>query len=454
MEQASWVAAELEGVVLPDRRYRANLIQITERLAAQPGASFSAACGERLRQSACRLLGSGELDLLSTHRQCSCRRCAEAGGDVILVVEDTTDIVYPHRSKTGLGILGGVGPRLSRGLNAHSALALRTDGQALGIVHQRIWAPKADHAGLHREAIPIGQKESLKWLETLREVNKGLAAAGRSVFVIADREADFFEHYSEPRAAGVELLVRVQQKKRKVLYDGRLQPVSEVLTAAPALGHGQVKVWRRKDQRERLATVAYSAAEVVLPPTRGQHGTALPMRLLYVKEQSAGAEGAGVEAIEWVLLTSAAVGGLDDIVTYASYYARRWVVERFHLILKSGLGIERLQMEDATRLTAALQLYSLVAWHVLALHRLAHSSASDDAATAYIDEQTVEIVATATRTTVATVRDFCVALGKLGGFRPTKKQPLPGERTLWTGLRTLQAVTLGFQTAKEKYATG
>ena len=226
-------------------------------------------------------------------------------------------------------------------------------------------------------------------------------------------------------------------------------PVSEVLALMPALGHGQVKVWRRKDQKERLATVAYSAAEVVLPPTRGQGGTALPMRLLHVKEQSAGAE-----AIEWVLLTSAAVGGPDDIVTYASYYARRWMVERFHLILKSGLGIERLQMEDATRLTAALQLYSLVAWHVLALHRLAHSSASGDAATTYIAEETVEIVARTTRTTVATVRDFCVALGKLGGFRPTKRQPLPGERTLWTGLRNLQAVTLGFRIAKEKYATG
>jgi hypothetical protein len=88
----------------------------------------------------------------------------------------------------------------------HTALALNTEGQPLGIVHQQIWAPKADKAGIQRHHFAIEEKETIKWIKTLRTINEGWhQQPWQQVIVIADREADFFEHYSEPKEDHVKL---------------------------------------------------------------------------------------------------------------------------------------------------------------------------------------------------------------------------------------------------------
>ena len=46
-ETTSWVAEELTGLSLPDRRFAANVISIAEHPDEHTGYCFSAACGER-----------------------------------------------------------------------------------------------------------------------------------------------------------------------------------------------------------------------------------------------------------------------------------------------------------------------------------------------------------------------------------------------------------------------
>lgn len=43
------------------------------------------------------------------------------------------------------------------------------------------------------------------------------------------------------------------------------------------------------------------------------------------------------------------------------WYSYRWLIERYHYVLKSGCGIEKLQLETAERLEMALATYSIVA---------------------------------------------------------------------------------------------
>ena len=59
-----------------------------------------------------------------------------------------------------------------------------------------------------------------------------------------------------------------------------------------------------------------------------------------------------------------------DILRIVGYYTKRWVIERFYYILKSGMNIEKIQIDDSKRLKNVLQLYSLIAWHVLKVHKL------------------------------------------------------------------------------------
>jgi hypothetical protein len=448
---SSWVATELGGVSLPDQRFAANVIAITGQLNEHTGLSFSAACGERLRKSAWRLFSTEELDLLSVHQQRTLERCAAE--DTILMVEDTTDIHYRQPHKQGMGILGGTKTRVARGLNMHTALAVTTNGECLGIVHQQIWAPQAGRGSItNRRKLAIEDKESIKWVKALRTINScwQQQQPQQQVIMVADREADFFEHYAQPRKEHVRLLVRVRHLNRKVWYNQQYLSVEEVLGQLSPLGEGSIRVWRRpqKRQKERIARVQYYAATVSLPATYKRKQPPQTLQLVWIREQSPDS----AEPIEWILLTDLAAESLQQAITIGNYYALRWVVERFHYILKSGLGIEQLQMDLLRRLTNALQLYALVGWHVLWLQRLGKAH-SEQPATDYIEQQTIEAAAAVSGKPIITIRDFLVVTAALGGFIPTKKQPLPGEKTLWLGLQQLYAICKGFLAAKLNYGT-
>ena len=282
----SWLAEELHGVTLPDKRFSTNIISIAEHLDEHTGISFSAACGERLRKCAWRLFSTDELDLLSTHQQRTLARCKNE--QTILIAEDTTDICYRQPRKQGMGELGGSNFRKVKGLNMHAALAMNRQGQPLGIVHQKIWAPKADKAGIQRHHFPMEEKETIKWINALKTVNDLWQPSShqQKIVLIGDREADFFEHYTEPRYDHINLLVRVQQKGRNVLYEGSQMKLADVLLQLQPLGEGAVKVWRRQQEPERIAAVAYYAATITVPPTYKQKQTARQMQLVCVREKS------------------------------------------------------------------------------------------------------------------------------------------------------------------------
>ncbi len=74
---------------------------------------------------------------------------------------------------------------------------------------------------------------------------------------------------------------------------------------------------------------------------------------------------AGVEPLDWLLLTSVPVHSLADAQERVAWYRVRWTVELFHHVLKSGCAFERRQLASAENLTRALALYCVIAWRIL-----------------------------------------------------------------------------------------
>lgn len=68
----------------------------------------------------------------------------------------------------------------------------------------------------------------------------------------------------------------------------------------------------------------------------------------------------GVQAISWLLLTTLEISGFDDAARCVKWYTYRWLIELYHYTLKSGCGIEKLQLETARRISMALATYSIV----------------------------------------------------------------------------------------------
>jgi hypothetical protein len=70
---------------------------------------------------------------------------------------------------------------------------------------------------------------------------------------------------------------------------------------------------------------------------------------------------AGKEPIEWFLTTSEPVNTVEEAYEYAGYYMRRWKIEWFHYVLKSGCAIEKLQERSMDKTTVLILMYSIIA---------------------------------------------------------------------------------------------
>src|SRR4051812_37968920 len=187
---ASWAAEEFRTLDLGDVRLNRRAVRLVEALAAQPGASIPKACGnEADTKAAYRLLSSEGVEaaeLRKAHAEATAERAR--GVRRVLVAQDSTSLDYTTRnSLRGAGMLES---KNGRGLLAHSALAMDEAGVALGMLHQQVWARDPAEVGKRhtRRARPTREKESIRWVETLRACERVLPLQVEA-WVIGDAES-------------------------------------------------------------------------------------------------------------------------------------------------------------------------------------------------------------------------------------------------------------------------
>ena len=93
-----------------------------------------------------------------------------------------------------------------------------------------------------------------------------------------------------------------------------------------------------------------------------------------IEEEPPGEE----KPISWLLLTTLPINNISDGIRYVKWYSYRWLIERYHYTLKSGCGLEKLQLKTAKRLEMALATYSIVAWRLLWLTYQARTHPNND----------------------------------------------------------------------------
>ena len=477
----AWAAAEMAGAQVWDQRCVRSLTRICERLGARTGVSFSTACGHAGRQAAHRIFTHASTTvpgLLHGHVAQTLHRLqslgaegeAAAATEPLLVAQDTTVLNYQtHYATTGLGPIHHASSA-ARGLLAHAALALTPAGLPLGVLHLDIWArDPAMHGpkGTRPRNRPTAAKESQKWLDGLHGIEAALPST-QHVVVLADREADVFDYLAAPRRPRTQLIVRAQRPRRIRLSPGvtRSPPTEgDLFTAAavaPVLGELTVTIPRARGQAEREAILELRCVRLwVMPPgerrlcQKGKEPVAV--WVVHARERTGSASAANEAGqapeeppVEWYLLCTQPVEEAAAAARMVQYYACRWRIERLHLVLKSGLQVERLQCDAAQTLRHALALCYVVAWRLLWLTYLARA-APDAPAASFCTPVEQAVLTAAVRRPVGTRRDVVRAIAQLGGFPGHPAAGEPGVKTLWLGLRQLEAMVQGWQLAQQHY---
>lgn len=447
---------EFADADLKDRRRSRRLGKVAAALAKSPAASISAACGGWSEtMAAYRLLNCDDFSadaLIGPHRKATVQRCA--GHACVAVSQDTTEFDFSHMKETaGLGPLN---EETRRGFYMHSLYAVSEQGLPLGLLDAAILLRDDEtfRTAATRKQRPIEQKESHRWVEGyLKTLELARQLPESEVFSISDREGDIFEVYQAWQEAGdgprAEWIIRANQDRALAnVVDGDASKLFAALEAAPVLGEIGFDVRSRKGTKKvkgnRVATFrsARSVRQVIRamkitprPPDR-KGGKLKEVSFWAVLAEETNPP-AGEEPIRWLLLTSKEVTTLEEARRILNLYMRRWDIEVFHRVLKTGCRVERIQLKTGQAVIHAIMIYSVIAWRILYLTHLGRQCPDMPCGCVFEEAEWKSACAVVKRKKEAgepSLSEFIRIVGKLGGHLGRKSDGAPGPQSIWQGL--------------------
>jgi hypothetical protein len=449
----AWVQGELASVDVGDQRRNHRFRVLVQQCSVNPQATFNGVCPTKAdKKAAYRFIANEKIDpvaMREAHHDSTWRRASSYGR--VLVLQDTTSMDFTrHHTTEGLGHLDS---QYARGFLVHSALAATQDGEPLGVVHQEIWVRQEEDLGKshERRKRPWQDKESFKWQQTVETVQKGLPAAIECI-VVGDRESDVYGLLASARPKHIQLLVRSAQDRVVVHNERRLH---NALRQAPVAGTMVVDVARARNREPRQAVCDVRYEQFTLaPPRNADPGVPKVPVTVWATSVTERHPPRGELAVHWILLATWPVESFDEAVECAQLYSRRWLVERYHFVLKSGCRIEQAELRTQERLERLLAIYCIVAWRLLAMTYRARSNATSCCELLFAPLEWRLLYAhehggahAPENADAPTLQQAVLWTAKLGGYWARKSDRPPGVKVLWRGLIRLHDMVLGFSLA-------
>jgi hypothetical protein len=260
---------------------------------------------------------------------------------------------------------------------------------------------------------------------------------------VGDREADVYDLFLLDRPAGVDLLIRAAQDRK---VDQEEKYLWAALASAPVAATVTIHMGARAGQAARDATLTVRWRQLTLRPPNSRSKDKLPNIMIWAVWALETAPPPGMEAVEWLLLTSVPITSTQEALSILEWYAVRSGIEVWHKVLKSGCRIEDRQLETAERLKRCLTLYSVIAWRILYATMLARV-VPDLPCTILLDaDEWQGLYCRIHRVAVApakppTLQQAVRWIAQLGGFLGRKSDGEPGVSVLWKGFQHLVDVT-------------
>lgn len=446
MTRFEWIGKEMSSLLLGDKRLDRRTLLTMESRYANLGASVpEASKGNPAEAKATyRLLDNKKVKMdkiLSPHYESTTKRFEEH--QVILAPQDTTELDYSTRPATD-----GVGPigKYHKGLLVHDTMAFTEEGTPLGLIDVQVWQRKEEDIGKYRnrKTIPIQVKESNKWLisyQSCEEIQQKYP--DKMLVSIGDREADIYELFAEKFSinAMTEILVRSEKSRFRRSTEGY---VWDTLQKEQERCRMKVTIPRSGNRKERKATVSVKMKKVTLiPPVKKSKLPKLQVTCIYLKEIDYD-ETKVDNPLEWMLYTTVEVTDDDMMLKVIDWYSKRWCIEIYHKVLKSGCKIEERQFGNSDRIQNCLAIDLIMAWRVFYLTKLGRE-VPNLPCDVFFDEyewKALEFYHNKKEPpeTPPTLQKAILMVGKLGGHLGRKGDGMPGIKYMWTGLQKLDLI--------------
>jgi len=467
-ENTGWASKEFGDISLGDQRLKDRLVTLSDRLASSPESPINQACGDWANtKAAYRFFQNenvNEKEILRSHVSNTVKRMKEFR--TVLAIQDTSYLNFTdHKKTTGLGMISKYSNKSSKmntntGLAMHTSFAVNLEGLPLGILDQTIYARKSLPEGKRNTRFtPIEEKESIRWLDTLKQTNEVSGRSQVQIVTVCDREGDFYELFECGRRLQAPLLVRASSDRninKFGAYDyGKFEKLWSVVQALPNSGTIEIEIPARDLKPARRAQLETRFGPITMNPPR-QHirkrTEVLPDIHLYAVNVVEKNPPDGEDALEWMLLTDLQITSFEEAKEKVEWYCLRWRIEVFHKILKSGLRVEKCRLQSADRLIRYLTIMSIIAWRIYWLTLIARTS-SELPCTAFVCEEEWKVLYSKIKKTKSfpktppRIGEVVKWIASLGGFLGRKGDGEPGVLTLWRGWKRLCDLSDGWSLA-------
>ncbi len=440
-----------------DVRHGKRMRQLLDQLSGNVGATTPKACQDWSNTKAAYRFFSNErvseANILAGHFASTRDRFAATAGFPILVLHDTTEFSFTRDNAAAVGMIkkltvGYAGKyHTTCGILMHSSLVITGDGLPLGLAAIKFWNRDKFHGAnalkrrINPTRVPIEKKESIRWLENVRQSTALLDDPNRCVH-IGDRESDIYELFCLAKELGTHFLVRTCVDR--LAGDGA-HTVSDEMKQSVLRGVHRVEVRNQHGESSTaLLEIRYRRMLVRPPIGKQKEYPSLILTVIHAKEKDAPK---GRERINWKLLTDLPVHSRQEAVEKLTWYAQRWKIESFHKILKSGCKVEDSKLRTAERLVNLIAILCILGWRIFWITMLNRTSpdASPDEAFTELDQYLLDEMMP-NRTSGKRepgLRHYVVKLARLGGYLARAHDPPPGNTVVWRGLTRLTDIELG-----------
>lgn len=457
-----WLDREISGCKFKDERLGKRFRTLIEQLWDGVGESIPFACQDwASTKAAYRFFANdriNEKEILSGHFQSTRERFSKTS-DKVLVLQDTTEFSYErdkpetigatHLIPNGIDIYGRLKRHTKCGIMMHSSLAVTSDGLPLGLAAIKFWTRKqfkgtnALKKHINPTRVSIKEKESYRWLESLRHSTRLLKEPDRCVH-IGDRESDIYELFCTAKKVKTHFLVRTCVDR--LAGDGT-HTISDEMDEVKIKGLHRIEVRDSKGNvSEAVLEIKYRRIRVLPPIEKQKEYPELILTVIHAEERT---KPKGRDKIIWKLMTDLPVSSRREAIEKLEWYAMRWKIETFHKILKSGCKAESSKLRTAERLANLISVFCILSWRIFWLTMINRQcpNAPPEVALTKVEINLLDQIVKYKKNEYSNKRklsDYLTRIAMLGGYLGRASDPPPGNIVMWRGLTRLTDIELGF----------
>lgn len=456
-----WIVGEVAAIDFGDKRLNDRVIKTAIVLASKPSATIAEASPSKaVAKGAYRMFSNPRVDedeILRSHLTESLERAKKC--DVIYAIQDTTSLNFTgHDLDAGFGTIGYNSSAGTTGLFVHTTLMISESGRPLGLLDQMCYDREPKPKSFRKSQKDATRKkfakdkESKRWLDALQQTASCQAIRDK-VVTLADRECDIYEFVATANQLSSKFIIRCCRNRNTA--EG--EKIFCLLKQAEVIGQHSITI--PVAGKPTLVDLDVKCIETeILPPsdrtlkTRSTEVEYVPQRI-FVIEAREKTPPTDRPPLHWILLTNIPTKSFQDAVDRLKSYAKRWAIEEFHRILKSGCGIEKTPLESADAVRIMIVLKSIIAVRLFQLTK-AWRETPDIPCTVELSGDEWHALhmrvfpGKPLQEETPTLKQASLWIAQLGGYKRNPQKEPPGMIVMWRGwqeLRSCVAMLVSFR---------